>query len=140
MMIIYIIKCSFETHIDKPVPLLCVYFYPHTHTHTHTHPHTHTHACRVQETDARERAERQRAEEEAWTSIDDEYGYCLMTPIPPPPSLMGLPPPLVYEEVTEDYEYIESLVIDTGMATVKVRSHTPSVCVSPPTTTGWHGG
>ncbi|XP_064404134.1 protein mono-ADP-ribosyltransferase PARP4-like isoform X3 [Halichondria panicea] len=74
---------------------------------------------KVQETDARERAERQRAEEEAWTSIDDEYGYCLMTPIPPPPSLMGLPPPLVYEEVTEDYEYIESLVIDTGMATVK---------------------
>ena len=63
-----------------------------------------------------------------------------MTPIPPPPSLMGLPPPLVYEEFTEDYEYIESLVIDTGMATVKVRSHTPSVCVSPPTTTGWHGG
>ncbi len=69
--------------------------------------------CRVYECDARERAERERAEEEARNR-----------PIPPPPPLTGLPPPLEYDDENKEYDFMfddyESVVIDTGMATVKV--------------------
>ena len=63
------------------------------------------------EADAREKAEMARAQEEAERRI------------PPPPSLAGLPPPMDYEEVSFDNldDELEGIVIDTGMATVKVQ-------------------
>ncbi len=143
--------------------MYCIFTRTHTHTHTHTHmynkhtcTHTHTHTCvcRVQETDAREREEMRRVEEEEsrrrtiplpltdddesindfiFDNIEDYYEDIENFP-PPPPSLTGLPPPLVYgEPFNDDYEDIECLVIDTGMATVKVcRPHPLCVCVYHP--------
>lgn len=70
--------------------------------------------CSVVEANAREEEEMARAQEEAERRI------------PPPPSLAGLPPPMEYDEVLfgdlDDLEdEMESIVIDTGMATVKVQ-------------------
>jgi len=80
----------------------------HTHTHTHTHAHTHTHThTRIEENKAREREEMLRRQEE------------LAKNIPAAPMIRGLTVPV---QLDEDYfEDYESIVIDTGMATVKVK-------------------